>query len=183
MLLRNFGAGKRKKINMIFRDTEQFAPIDGFPGYEISNHGRVFNVHRGKEMVLSPTMNGDLTVGLTRGGRQYRFSVKGLVAREFVEGETEEFNTPCLLDGDKYNLYYKNIVWRPRWFAWKYSRQFSHPESWYTLGPLYEITDGVVYENYLDAAIKNGILCSYIRQSIYNETAVFPTNQMFVYPK
>lgn len=167
-----------------YRSTEISERIKGFPGYEISNHGRVFNLNRNKEMVLSPTMNGDLTVGLTRGGTQYRFSVKGLVAREFVEGESDEFNTPVLLDGDKYNLYYENIVWRPRWFAWKYSRQFSHPEAWYLQGPIYEVTDGVLYESFLDAAIRNGILCSDIRQSIYHgEMTVFPTNQIFMYPK
>lgn len=167
-----------------YLDTEVSESIEGFPGYEISNHGRVYNLRNGREMVLSPTMNGDLTVGLTRGGHQYRFSVKGLVARAFVEGESDEFNTPTLLDGDKYNLYFKNIVWRPRWFAWKYTRQFSHPEGWYQQGPIYEITDGVLYESFLDASVRNGILCSDIRQSIYHgEMMVFPTGQVFVYPK
>ena len=167
-----------------YRITEISEPIEDFPGYEISNHGRVYNLHRSKEMVLSPTMNGDLTVGLTRGGRQYRFSVKGLVARAFVEGESDEFNTPVLLDGDKYNLYYENIVWRPRWFAWKYARQFSHPEAWYRQGPIYEVTDGVLYATFMEAAVLNGILCSDIRRSIYHgELQVFPTGQMFMYPK
>lgn len=157
--------------------------IEGFPTYMVSNYGVVTNLRTGREMVLSPTMNGDLTVGLTRGGHQYRFSVKGLVARTFVPGETDIFNTPVLLDGDKYNLHVDNIVWRPRWFAWKYSRQFSHPESWYFQGPIYETTEKVFYDSFMDAAVRNGILCSDIRLSIYNEKPVFPTGQMFAYPK
>lgn len=167
-----------------YRNTEFSEPIEDFPGYEISNHGRVYNLHKGREMILSPTMNGDLTVGLTRGGRQYRFSVKGLVARAFVEGESDEFNTPVLLDGNKYNLYFENIVWRPRWFAWKYARQFTNPQQWYLQGPIYEITDGVLYESFIDASVSNGILCSDIRTSIYHgELPVFPTTQVFSYPK
>ena len=158
--------------------------IEGFPNYMISNYGVVTNLRTRKEMILSPTMNGDLTVGLTRGGRQYRFSVKGLVARTFVPGESDEFNTPVLLDGDKYNLYFENIVWRPRWFAWKYARQFSHPEKWYLQGPIYESTKGVLYDSFMDASIRNGILCSDIRTSIYHgELMVFPTDQVFNYPK
>lgn len=168
---------------MEFKRNEERTRIESFPGYEITNHGRVFNLHTGREMVLSPTQHGDLTVGLTKGGRQYRFSVKGLVARAFVEGETDVFNTPTLLDGDKYNLYFENIAWRPRWFAWKYSRQFSHPESWYSHGPIYEITEDTLYDTFIDAAIHNGLLCSDIRLSIYNEIEVFPTGQRFIYPK
>lgn len=167
-----------------YRNTEFTISIADFPGYEITNHGRVFNLHTGREMVLSPTQHGDLTVGLTKGGHQYRFSVKGLVARAFVEGETDIFNTPTLLDGDKHNLYFENIVWRPRWFAWKYSRQFSHPELWYSNGPIYENTEGVLYDSFIDASVHNGILCSDIRTSIYHgELMVFPTGQMFAYPK
>jgi hypothetical protein len=167
-----------------YRITEIGERIKDFPSYEITNHGNVFNMNTGRLMVLSPTMNGDLTVGLVRGGHQYRFSVKGLVARAFVEGESDEFNTPVLLDGDKYNLYYENIVWRPRWFAWKYARQFSHPQAWHHQGPIYEITDGVLYDSFMEAAIRNGILCEDIRTSIYHgELQVFPTGQMFMYPK
>jgi hypothetical protein len=135
-------------------------------------------------MTLSPTQNGELTVGLVREGQQHRYSVKCLVAREFVEGESDIFNTPVLLDGDKNNLYYENIVWRPRWFAWKYSRQFTNPEPWYKFGPILEL-DGDIYESYIVASIQNGILCEGIRESIYTyyRKPVFPTNQRFMYPE
>ena len=166
----------------MIKEDQQY--IEGFPTYMVSNYGVVTNLRTGREMVLSPTMNGDLTVGLTRGGRQYRFSVKGLVARAFVPGETDVFNTPVLLDGDKHNLYFENIVWRPRWFAWKYARQFSHPEEWYQQGPVYDINNHILYDTFMDASISNGILCSDIRRSIYHgELKVFPTGQVFAYPK
>ena len=155
--------------------------IEGFPNYEVTNRGRVFNTRTGREMTLSPTMAGDLTVGLTRYGHQYRFSAKCLVARAFVEGETEIFNTPILLDGDKNNLNAENIVWRPRWFAWKYTRQFNHPFNWYVYGPVYDRTTDTEYRNYIDAAKANGLLCSDIMESIYNNKLTFPTHQKFAY--
>jgi hypothetical protein len=168
---------------MQFNHEEVRKPIPGYTRYDITNYGRVINGTTGRLMVLSPTLNGDLTVGLVKGDHQTRFSVKGLVARAFVEGETDVFNTPILLDGDKHNLYFENIVWRPRWFAWKYSRQFTDPEPWYTQGPIYEYTKGIMYDTFMDAAILNGILCEHIRKSIYDDLDVFPTGQKFTYPK
>ena len=155
--------------------------IAGFPNYEITNRGRVFNTRTGREMVLSPTMNGDLTVGLTRDGHQHRYSVKCLVARAFVPGETEIFDTPILLDCDKHNLDMRNIVWRPRWFAWLYTHQFNDAHNWYYFGPIMELTTMTQYQNYIDAATANGLLCSSIRESIYNDKLVFPTHQSFAY--
>ena len=108
---------------MSFDQIERGVLIEGFPNYEITNFGRVFNVKTGREMTLSPTMSGDLTVGLVRDGIQYRRSVKNLVARAFVPGETSIYDTPIQIDRDKYNLHVSNIVWRPRWFAIKYALQ------------------------------------------------------------
>jgi len=153
--------------------------IEGFPNYEITNLGRVFNIKTGREMILSPTMNGDLTVGLVRHGHQHRFSVKCLVARAFVEGETKLFNTPILLDCDKHNLHAANIVWRPRWFAWKYTRQFNEIHNWYFFGPVVDMATMVQYQNYIVAAKTHGLLCIDIMESIYNQKLVFPTHQQF----
>src|SRR6476620_5649106 len=99
--------------------------VEGFEDYRVSNYGRVFNDYSGREMVLSPTMYGDLSVGMYRHGQQFRRSVKGLVARAFVPGEDDVFDTPILLDGDRHNLKSTNILWRPRWFALKYIRQIT----------------------------------------------------------
>jgi hypothetical protein len=167
---------------MIFlRPDEVSAAIEGFDNYEVTNHGRVFNIMTGRAMALSPTMNGDLTVGLVRDHKQHRYSVKGLVAREFVPGETEFFNTPILLDGNKHNLHHQNILWRPRWFAWMHTRQFAQDPDWYHFGPIVDTTTGTIYEDYLAASIANGILCKDIQESVYNGFMVFPTYQKFKY--
>lgn len=155
--------------------------VDGFPDYEISEFGRVFHRKNNREMILSPTQMGELTVGMYRGGVQYRRSVKVLVARAFVPGETELFNTPIQLDGDRGNLRADNIVWRPRWFAWKYTQQFTNPKVWYNNGPILECVLNEVYSTILDAAVAHGSLCADIYGSIDTELAVFPGGENYVY--
>ncbi len=166
---------------MTLTDVEFRTIIPDFPNYEISTFGRVYNLRTGRQLVLSPTQAGDLTVGLMRDYRQHRYSVKCLVARAFVDGESDIFNTPIQLDGDKNNLHVSNIVWRPRWFAWKYTRQFHDVHNWYFFGPIVDRETMVQYKNYIEAATANGLLCSDIMESIYNSKFVFPTHQQFAY--
>lgn len=155
--------------------------IDYFPNYEVTNEGRFFNIKTGREMVLSPVQSGELTVGLVRDGHQYRFSAKCIVARTFVEGESELFNTPILLDGDKNNLRADNMMWRPRWFAWRYTRQFVDPPGWYFYGPIVDTATLREYHNYVEVAVTHGLLCQTILESIHNGRLVYPTHQKFAY--
>jgi hypothetical protein len=166
-----------------FTDIEIRRPIIGFPTYEITNFGRVFNVRTGREMILSPTHYDILTVGLMYEGRQYRRSVKVLVARAFVPGETDVFNTPIQLDGDRANLHESNIVWRPRWFAWAYSRQFISVPGWAFSGPVLDTASEVKYKTIFEAATTNGNLCEDIRHSVTAGTRVFPTGEIYVYTR
>jgi hypothetical protein len=155
--------------------------IPEFPNYQVSTDGRVFNVRTSRDMTLSPTLNDDLTVGLMKDGIQYRRSVKVLVARAFVPGETELFNTPMLLDGDKENLIAENIVWRPRWFSWTYARQFIEPyPEWYHNGPIMNVRTEMRYHTIFSAAMIHGSLCEDIYQSLENDTPVFPTGERYV---
>lgn len=156
--------------------------IPDFPNYDVTSDGKVFNRLTGREMTLSPTIQGELTVGLVRDGKQYRRSVKVLVAQSFVEGETSIMNTPILLDLDKHNLNASNIRWRPRWFAWKYVRQFveSYP-GWFFNGPILDVNNEIQYQSILDAAVVNGLLCNDIHMSLLNGSAVFPTGERYVY--
>lgn len=157
--------------------------IPDFPNYDITVEGKVFNAKTGREMTLSPTQSGELTVGLMKGGIEYRRSVKVLVARAFVDGETESFNTPILLDMNKENLHADNIRWRPRWFAHKYARQF-HDEpfpSWYYNGPIYDHENGTQYATIVNAAMTHGFICLDIRLGLLNETRVFPTGELYSY--
>jgi hypothetical protein len=133
-------------------------------------------------MVLSPTQQGELTVGLMKDGHQYRRSVKVLVAKAFVEGYTDVFDTPIQLDGDRFNLHEDNIQWRPRWFAWEYVRQFADiPPAWFYNGPILDIVNNIQYRTIFEAAVARGNLCKDIRAAIPSGTHVFPTGEKYVY--
>ena len=161
---------------------EEWAVIDRFPRYMVSNRGNFVNAETGRTMALSPNQFGDLTVGLMLDGRQYRRSAKVLVARAFVLGEDEVFNTPMLLDGDKTNIDADNIVWRPRWLAWEYSRQFHDQPIWYQHGPIVDRA-GNTYKTIIECALINGELCRQIAQSIRDGTRVFPGGEVFAFVK
>lgn len=160
---------------------ESYHRIPYFPNYMISSFGRVYNLAKNTFMTHTPTLGGDLTVGLNINGSQYRRSVKRLVAEAFVQGKSDLFDTPIQLDNDKTNLHASNIVWRPRWFAWKYARQLDAIPSWAWSGPVVDIVSGVEFENIIEAAVQSGSLILDIRWSLLHKKEVFPHNMVFAY--
>ena len=159
---------------------EERVVIQDFPKYEVSNLGKVYKIGTGRELTLSVVTGGALSVGLMHEGFQYRRQVKTLVARAFVEGEDDVSDTPVLLDGNRSNLCAWNIVWRPRWFSWKYLYQLYEYERWAVTAAIVD-DQGYVYTSFLDAAMSNGILCYDIFRSIHEGKPVYPTEQIFRY--
>lgn len=155
--------------------------IPEFPNYEVTNYGRVFNKASGREMHLSRNQTGALTVGMVYDGVQYRRSVRSLVARAFVEGESELNNTPIQLDGNRDNLTASNIVWRPRWFAWEYMHQFRETPEYAFYGPVLDVVHGIEYESIFDACISNGYLVKHMYMALMNEGRVYPTGDTFIF--
>ena len=165
---------------------EKWIIIQEFPNYDISTEGNIANRHNDIILERSTTKQGALKIGLVKNGKQFTRSVKVLVAETFVEGKTDIFDTPILLDGDQLNCSANNILWRPRWHAWSYSYQFKNiPEIYYT-GPVLELdSDGIIllaYNNVVEAAIMNGLLFHDVWKSIYTKKEVFPTKQFFSLP-
>lgn len=160
-------------------DEMEFKLVSEFPLYLVSNYGEVVKESGGLPLTKSPTQYGDLTVGLMKGNHQYRRSVKGLVARAFVPGETFLFDTPVLKDGNRGNLHHKNIVWRPRWFAIAYTKQFYTAPDWADIGPIMDLNTHHVYRSFMQAAIDTCSLVTDIRHGYLNGTKVFPTGHYF----
>jgi hypothetical protein len=160
---------------------EVWAEIPGFENYVVSNEGKVWNRYHERQMILSPNQNGELTVGLTVRGQQSRRSVKVLVAEAFVDGKSDLCNTPIQKDNDRENLNAWNLAWRPRWYAWKYRRQFEDIPHWVYTGPVQDMTTEQEYEHILEAAVSLGLLFSDVRLSIYNRDPVFPVGAVFAY--
>ncbi len=84
--------------------------------YLISDHGRAKSVHKvtGLEMLLSPKKSRSTWGYLNfraKDGTNRHFFVQREVAKEWVEGRTEERKFVDHIDGDCYNNHYTNLRW------------------------------------------------------------------------
>lgn len=160
---------------------EVWREICSFPGYSVSDLGRVRNNETGRIMALLKNQNGIVNVGLTKDLVQYKRSVAILVATSFVPKlpqHRDAFDTPINLDGDRANNQASNLMWRPRWFAVRYFNQFQTNQRGFTV-PVEEITTGEQFETSWEAAIKYGLLDREIFVATLNRTYVWPTYQKF----
>ena len=94
--------------------TEVWRPIPEWPGYSVSNEGRVRSHVRSEDGVLltarvNPS-NGYLTVGPTRNKKQSWVPIHVLVALAF-HGPRPDGNVVRHLDSDPYNNRPENLAW------------------------------------------------------------------------
>jgi hypothetical protein len=158
---------------------EYWREIDDFPEYSVSNFGNVRSDSTGRILSLNFTQFGLLQVGLMRNGIQFHRSVPLLVAKAFIPTRPGPFDTPINLDGDRSNNHVNNLVWRPRWFAVKYNRQFRYPYEHHIPTMIADVKTGEVSENSFECAKRYGLLEEDVVMSILNRTYVWPTYQQF----
>ena len=158
---------------------EEWAPIEGFPNYSVSNYGRVRTNYSGRILVTYQNQSGVVQVGLMDDGRQKHRSVPLLVAKAFIPQDEMPFDTPINLDGDRLNNSVYNLAWRPRWFAIKYNQQFRLPYPNAINVPIEDLKTGEVMANSRECAIRYGLLEQEIVMAIHNFTYVWPTYQLF----
>ena len=141
---------------------ENWALIEDFPPYAVSDLGSVMNTETG--VFLTPYLNStkqgaSVIVNLRGPGVQTTRALRRLVAEAFVPQFEPDphhlFDTPVLKDGDHWNVVSYNIAWRPRWFAMRYSRTMA--QSWIRLPtpPVICVETGVTYSSVVAAAIEN----------------------------
>lgn len=180
-----------------FGPPEEWAPVNGFMRYEVSNYGQILNQETG--LIVKPTLNqyGDWRIGLYRdffdqddNGRIKRVQttrmIKTIVAEAFVPGKDSVFSTPILVDGNKDHIWAHNIMWRERWYAYRYSHQFTRQVmKQFRMGPIVEIDSrGIivkVYDDIIEAGVTNGLLFEIIWRNIHEKKPVHPTNQIFAW--
>lgn len=160
---------------------EIWQPIRGFPNYDVSNVGRIYNHRRDSMMSTSLNNHGYLKITLVdESGERHTRSVSLLVAEAFVEAPDLLCDQVVVLDGDLTNVIAENLVWRPRGFAWKYFRQLrTSPARHYQILPVLSTTDGMEYDSVVDAGMKEGLLFDDIWRSTYSGARIYPTNQVF----
>jgi hypothetical protein len=158
---------------------EHWKHIKGFPGYLVSDHGRIQAEKSGRLLALSDNQYGVQCVGMMLEGEQRHRSVPRLVAHAFLPNETDVFDTPINLDGDRHNNHVSNLAWRPRWFAVKYNRQFREPYPYPITHPIMDMETREISENSYETAKRYGLLEGDVVLSILERTLVWPTYQKF----
>jgi hypothetical protein len=158
---------------------EQWKKIKHFPGYSVSDKGRIRSDKSGRLLSLSENQFGVLCVGMMKDGIQHHRSVPLLVMKAFNPHHRDAFDTPINLDGDRHNNRIENLVWRPRWFAIKYNRQFREPYDYPITEPIQDVKTGEVLQNSFECAKRFGLLEEDLVLSIINRTLPWPTYQEF----
>lgn len=162
---------------------KKWVPIKGFPGYSVSSDGEVYSERNKMILSQSGINNGNgLKVNLMKDGHIHTRAVRTLVQEAFPEEDVwDQANTPINVNGDVTDNRAENIAMRPRWFAWKYTRQFHEsipPE--YNIRVLNEQTQ-IIYNSVMEAGIADGVLWEYIYQSILSGRPVYPTGATYTF--
>lgn len=160
-------------------DREKWIDVEDFPDYAVSNHGRVMNKHTDLIKIPTPNQQGIPSVLLVRERVQHRRAVPLLVAHHFVPKRRANFDSPINLDGDRFNNYWRNLEWRPRWFAMAYHHQFKEPVPFGFDAGVICLETNMQFENITDCAQEYGLLMKEIINSIHTQLPVFPTWQTF----
>lgn len=158
---------------------ERWAEIRDFPGYSVSDWGRVLNDDTGCFLTPTRKPSGLVMVGLMTKTIQHKRSLPLLVARAFLRDPgNDSYDTPINLNGDRSDNKYTNLMWRPLWFARKYARQFHDGHATFDR-PVEDVETGEIYKDSMHASTYNGVLDVEIYMSMVNNTYVWPTGQIF----
>lgn len=154
-------------------------PVEGFPGYSVNPLGQVARDSTGR--LLRPRYNeyGIPYVGLMREWQQCVRSLPRLVAQAFLDRPSDIFDTPIQIDGDPTNCRAENLMWRPRWYAIRYKRQFEERYENPINVTIHAVNEGERFPNSLAAACRYGLLEKEVVLSIVNRTPAWPTYQVF----
>ena len=162
---------------------EQWASIEdlGYPDYSISDRGRIRNDKTERILRTSVNKQGVVKVGLVEypGWPQRTVSIARLVATRFLPPPPDPaYDTPVHLDGDFSNNHADNLMWRPRWFAIRYHRQFEGVLHKFTR-PIVCIDTDEVFEDCREAAMTYGMLEKDIFMDVTNQDGVWPHRYYF----
>lgn len=147
--------------------------IPEFPDYDVGSSGKVRNAFTGRVLRATANQSGLVYVGLMDvDGVQRQRSLALLVARAFIPQPMEHWDTPINLDGNRWDCSVGNLVWRTRWYALHYHRQF-------LFAPVIDqairnIETHEMYANSREAAIRFGLLEAEISASIFQCTYASP---------
>ena len=148
--------------------------LKDFPGYWISSDGSVKNERRSYPLSRLVNNTGAVYVSLYQDGKAYNRSLARLVAEAFLpEPESEAFDTPINLNGNRMDCRLENLMWRPYWFARAYFKQFHNNQRGYNC-PVELLDTGERFNTSWEAAVKYGLLDRDILVKTMNHEQVWP---------
>lgn len=157
----------------------------GYENYSISNHGQVRNDTTGKLVHAHKNNRGLLYAALFQSGYRHNRSVARMVITEFVENSPHEaFNAVLHKDADKTNVSAGNLLWRPRWYTYKYYMTFSDfgEADWEREVPVYEGTHNIYFKNSILAGMYFGCRPIEVEMNIISkEYILFDKNLCFAW--
>jgi len=162
--------------------TEQWKIIPDFPNYEISSFGRIYNRKHDLMMSSNPNNFGHIKISLLSGEDRCRYtrSVALMVAEAFVPVPNSESDSLVVLDGNFENVAAYNLAWRPKSFAWRYTRQLKEEQPIHYLNlSVVNVLENVEFESIVQAGIAEGLLFDDIWRSTYTKEPVYPTGSIF----
>lgn len=158
---------------------EKWYELDEFPDYAVSNFGEIHNIKTGMPRKTSINQQGIVKISLYQGRELITRSVAVLVAEAFCDGQTSLFNTPIHLDGDRENCRADNLMWKPRWFAVQYHRQF-HSADFHRMDiPIVELNSGKEYQSVKEACMDLGLYYNDVYRSYVHGRPIPMTRQEF----
>jgi hypothetical protein len=158
---------------------DDWVPIEGFSEYSVNRFGDVkFDTF---DRLIHPHANQTecVYVSLMRDGIQCQRALAPIVAKAFLSDRVQFFDTPINLDGNRWNCAADNLMWRPRWFAIQYHRQFRHRYYNHINQPVKARGEHEVFDNSFAAAIRYGLLERDVVLSIFNNTYAWPNYMIF----
>lgn len=161
---------------------EEWRPVPGFPDYEVSSKGNIYNLRAHQMMRVSSNNYGYPKITLTDSKTHRRFTraVAKIVAEAFVERPDEFCDQVVALDNNIWNLDATNLIWRPDGFAWRYANQFKGKLPLHFISvPVLNILEGTIYRSVKEAAIAEGLLFEDVWVSTYTGKQCYPTGSIF----
>lgn len=158
---------------------EHWHELEEFHDYAVNDKGGIHNIKTGMPRRTSMNQFGIVKISLYRGRELITRSVAVMVATAFCEGRTDLFNTPIHLDGDRENCRADNLMWRPRWFAVQYHRQFQSPEFHHADVHIEELSSGKEYYSVKEACMDLGLYHNDVYRSYIHKQQIPLTRQEF----
>lgn len=146
---------------------EHWEELEDYPGYAVSDMGRVKNTKTRRILRQSDNGSGCMIVNLQRYRRAHVCQVRWLVAEIFLGVPDDLDSIPQFKDGDYRNCRADNLEWMNRSDVhWRlYQRgQGMDPDN----RPVEILDTGEVYRNIFDCARAIGGLARDIHRSMYN---------------